>query len=91
MRRRRAILRRASLVLILAVATSLAQRPAEPVTSGKSVTFEIGPEQSRTWQFDGAGPADAVHAAGARRAVTSLWTVDDKATMLLMTDFYRRL
>ncbi len=33
----------------------------------------------------------ALHAAGVRTAITSLWKVDDHATLELMTEFYRRL
>jgi len=33
----------------------------------------------------------ALHAAGARTAITSLWKVDDDRTRELMVDFYRRL
>ncbi|MFT7485112.1 MAG: CHAT domain-containing protein/tetratricopeptide (TPR) repeat protein, partial [Candidatus Paceibacteria bacterium] len=31
----------------------------------------------------------ALHTAGVRSTLTSLWTVDDKATLKLMTEFYR--
>ncbi len=33
----------------------------------------------------------ALHMAGAKTAITSLWKVDDERTCELMTDFYRRL
>ncbi len=33
----------------------------------------------------------ALHMAGARSVITSLWSVNDLATRLLMTEFYRRL
>ncbi len=33
----------------------------------------------------------ALHAAGARSAITSLWKVEDRSTRDLMVDFYRRL
>ena len=34
---------------------------------------------------------DALHVAGVRRTLTSLWTVDDRATRRLMVEFYRRV
>jgi CHAT domain-containing protein len=37
------------------------------------------------------GLRSSLHAAGARKILTSLWAVDDEATQLLMSDFYRRL
>src|SRR5262249_42551084 len=37
------------------------------------------------------GLRSSLHAAGARKILTSLWSVDDEATQLLMSDFYRRL
>ncbi len=43
---------------------------------------------------DGQGIASlqsALHAAGVRTAITSLWKVPDQATRELMTEFYRRL
>ena len=46
----------------------------------------------RTTNGDGVyGLRRALVLAGAESQVTSLWKVDDKATRLLLTDFYRRL